>query len=275
MKKLFSLLMCLGLIGLAVAFSGCGGVDLYMYIYAGEYKRITSSTTFTDEIVDLEINWLAGDLTVVAGDVENVTLAEFGEKAEDKPGYYRLTMDGHLDIEYFKSGEVRDSKIVKNLVVTIPRSYEFIKVSIKAIHGNVCIDGINGNTLNLTHTNGNAMVKNCSFEIAEVKTTVGISNILNTVVQEDLILNPYEGKVDVASCNVKDYIVYTYKGNITLTVPDEAFSLTVNPASTGKCNHEDFELVDGVYGDSENILHTISFSSTHSSAVLNIVKSVV
>ncbi len=275
MKKLFSFLMCLGLMGLAFAFSGCGGVDLYMYIYAGEYKRITSSTSFEEEIKDLEINWLAGELKVIAGDVDKITLTETGEKVEDKPGYYRLTNDGHLDIEYFKSGEVRDPKIIKNLTITIPRSYNFMGIDINTTHGNVYLDGVVSNTIKLIHTNGNSLVKNSTFEMAKVITKVGFSNITNSVVQEDLILNPNEGKVEVTSCNVKDYIVYTYKGEITLTMPDESFALTIDPASTGRCNHEDFEIVDGVYGDRENILHTISFSSTHSSAVLNLVKLVV
>lgn len=277
MKKLLSVLICFGLFGLVMTLSACGGVDLYMYIFAGEYSKITQNLTL-DNVKELEINWLAGELKIVSGDVEKITLTESGDRAEDKPGYYRLREDGHLNIEYFKSGEVRDHKVIKNLTITVPQNFNFINIEVKSTYGDIILEGISSDEMKLTHSNGNGLVRNCQGGLVKIVTSTGSFEMLNSTVEGILTLNPNEGTMDITSCNVRDYKVYTYKGVVTLTIPDEAFLLDLR--DYGTCNHEDFDLVEStngklVYGEESEVLHNITFESTHRAAVLNLIKSVV
>ena len=120
MKKLFGVFLVFGMLCLTALATGCGGVDLYMYIFAGEYRKIEQNATF-DNVKELEVQWLSGELKIVSGDVEHITLKESGNEVSKKPAYYRQREDGHMTIMYFKSGEIRNVEIKKQLVITVPR----------------------------------------------------------------------------------------------------------------------------------------------------------
>lgn len=275
MRKFLGLIFCLGFFPIIFALTGCGGVDLYMYIHASKYAAI--QTGEYENIKEMQIDWISGSLTIKSGDVSNVVIAESGEMAVKKPAYFRQLEDGTIDIKYFKSGETRDTTVLKNLVITVPNDMSLKGIYINAPFADVTIDGVTCDDLKVTTNTNNADVKNSSFSTAKIVSGSGETKVRNCSVEYTLTVNPNTGKVEIYDCDVLDYSVYTYKGEITITLPDESFVLTT--ADNGVCNYEDAfgELVsdgdDGlIYGDPENIMHKVSFEATHRSGILNLLK---
>ncbi len=278
MKKLLTTVFVTTLCCLGVVFSGCGGFDLYLYMYVNAYEKI-NNTELTDSVVrELKVDWLVGQVNVISTDVESITLKETGENATKKPAYYKLGEDGILDIRYYKSGEIRDLSIIKNLTVEVPRGFNFVNVEVKAHNANVSFNGIRSVDMSIEHDNSDSTINSCVFETAEVSTGSGNCIINSTDVVSILTLKPETGTMSVTGGNIKDYRVSAYKGEVTLNMPDESFSLYLR--DYGTCDYSDFEgvVVEGdqyTYGDVLDIKHTVVFVSSHTAAQLNLKKSVV
>ena len=275
MRKFLALIFCLGFFPIIFTLTGCGGVDLYMYIHASKYSAVQNGGY--ENVKEIQIDWLSGSLTVRSGDVDNVVLAESGEMAVKKPAYYRQLEDGTIDIRYYKSGETRDLTVAKNLIITVPREGALKGLYINALNAEVTIDGIVCDDLKVNVSTNNADIKNSDFSTAKVVSGNGEVLVRNCSVDYTLTINPNVGNVTVTDCEVLDYSVYTYKGNITITMPDESFVLSM--AEYGECNYEEAfgELEEGeddtlIYGDPENILHKISFEATHRDGTLTLLK---
>lgn len=281
MKKLLNIIMCVSIICLSMLMTGCGGVDFYIYMYVNEYSVIGNNKAF--EIVkEIEIDWLNGNVNIVKGDVDKVTLSESGENSYQYPAYCRLREDGHLNVKYLKSGEIKDTSLKKDLTITVPLEYEFVDISISAYESNVTVDGVACTDIEVKHMSSAVNIKNSEFDVAKVVTGSGTANIINCVVSDRLIINPNTGNVEVASCNVKNYKIYAYKGITTLVLREETFTIDIR--DYGTCNSESFDLllnpITGLYEygmipEDEEPTYTITFESTHTDAVLNLQKSVV
>lgn len=277
MKRLFGLLICIGLCFGLFATAGCGGIDLYIYMYAGEYAPISAEEQL-ENVKDIDIDWLAGSVKITTADVEKVIITESGAESAKYPAYYRLQANGFLTIKFLKSGETRKDDIEKNLIITLPKTIDLQGVDVDAATADVTIDKVECDSLALSHLKGNSWVKNSTFSNAKIETNSGNTVVDNCTVVYKLTLNPYQGTVQVSSSDIMDYAIITYKGEITLVLNEDSFSLDLEEGS--KCEHEDFELTEGergllIYGDEDNILHKITFGATHREGLLNLVKSVV
>ena len=278
MKKLFGFVLCALLLPVVFTFTGCGGVDLYMYMYAGKYEAISSGDTF-DNVKDIDIDWITGNLTIKSGAVEKVTITENGDNAGSKPAYYRQFKNGLMDIKYFKSGETRDTSIMKDLVITIPEDTVLKGIEINAPMANVNIIGVECNDIKITTSSGDTVVTGSGFTTAKVVAGSGDITFTSCSVDYTLTLNPNTGNVLVENCDVLDYTVYTFSGIITIKLDDESFLLDWNTNLGGICNYEDAfgTLTDDgegglVYGDVAEILHKISFEATSDNGTLNLLK---
>jgi DUF4097 and DUF4098 domain-containing protein YvlB len=278
MKKLWVFAMAALLLPIVFAFSGCGGVDLYMYLYAGQYTQIVSGGSY-ENVKDLDIDWVAGNITIKSGNVDNVTITERGDNAAVRPAYFRHLENGFMDIRYYRSGETRDTSIMKDLEIVIPNNTTLKGILINApLVSNINIIGVNCDDVKITTNSSNVVVTSSNFSTAKVVSTTGDITFTSCIVDYTLTLNPNTGNVLVENCEVLDYSIYTFQGTITLKLDDESFLLDWTEGF-GTCNYEDFgELTaDGkggkIYGDiEEDILHKISFEATHTTGTLILLK---
>ncbi len=277
MKKLLGLALFVLLLPMVFTLSGCGGVDLYMYLYAGKYEQIVSGGSY-DNVKDLDIDWIAGNITIKSGNVEKVTISESGDNAGARPAFCRQLENGYMDIRYFKSGETRDTSIMKDLEIIIPADSELKGIEINApLVNNINITGIDCNDIKINTSSSNVVVTSSNFATAKIVSTTGDITFTSCSVDYTLTLNPNTGNVLVENCDVLDYSINTFQGQITLKLADESFLLDWTEGF-GTCNYEAFGELESdgkggkIYGDPLEILHKISFEATHTTGTLILLK---
>lgn len=168
---IWSLVFCIltgifvaGLLGVGVRMDfGFGGIPLislggFNYEDASTYQ--VGNATIRETVHDLSINWLAGDVTVLPADGDDITVTEEYSGDDDSLRLRWKVEDGELIIQYCKPvrfGARREVR--KNLTVAIPAAMleNMDDVEIDAVSCNVRYTG-NANQLNVDTVEGDITV---------------------------------------------------------------------------------------------------------------------
>ncbi len=130
----------------------------FTYEDAETYR--VGNATVTDTITDLSINWLAGDVTIVASDTDEIIITEDYRGGDDDLRLRWKIEEGELTVQFRKPvlfGTVDSMK--KDLTVAIPVTMleALDEVEIKTVAGNVSFTG-NADELTLDAVEGDLTV---------------------------------------------------------------------------------------------------------------------
>ncbi len=134
------------------------GLSLSGYKYDDTGFSVGNGAT-SERISEISIDWLAGDVTVLAAEGEEIVITEDYSGEDDLRLRWRIK-DGELTVKYCKPkrfGTVKAS--AKNLTVAIPAAMleAMGEVEIDAVDGNVVYTG-NADELDLNAVNGDLTV---------------------------------------------------------------------------------------------------------------------
>lgn len=173
MKKRMSIcLAALLALGSITLFSGCS--TKLRYENANQYTA--GGATLEQSVSDLDIEWLAGDVQVVFGDVENVTFSETSDDAlTESTTLHYWVQNGTLRIKYAKSekGFMMGSYPEKSLVVTLPSAVQLNEVEIETVSAEVEISGAQISDLDIGTVSGNVNATALSVQALNVETVSG------------------------------------------------------------------------------------------------------
>ena len=147
MKKIIALLI---LFALAGSLSGCGrglfGLDLgfgnsFVYDHAGKYTAGDGEIDGT--VKKLDIDWLSGSVSVVAGNCDSLLIREAAGGKIDKDMRVHWWLDGTiLRVKFCASGlKPRIYHGKKDLTVTVPETMSLSAISVDSASAEVSVLG--------------------------------------------------------------------------------------------------------------------------------------
>ena len=171
MKKIIALLI---LFALAGSLSGCGrglfGLDLgfgnsFVYDHAGKYTAGDGEIDGT--VKKLDIDWLSGSVSVVAGNCDSVLIQEVTGGKIDKDMRVHWWLDGTtLRVKFCASGlKPRIYHGKKELTVTVPETLSLSAISVDSASAEVSVLGASMDELSVDTASGAIRVDtDCGLE---------------------------------------------------------------------------------------------------------------
>ena len=194
---------------LSLTLLGSCGINKYRY---EDHERYTSGSDFTltEEVKEIEVNWINGDITIVQGETTSISVKE--ENYEDHPLYYFL--DGTtLNIKYVEYGTSNSeiNALEKDLTIMIPTTLPDIEidmingecnfalqtlcndVTVNLINGNINICSISADEIELDTVNGNINIESINATSLSIDKVNGNSNIKNITKAISIDINAVNG----------------------------------------------------------------------------------
>lgn len=255
-----TLILVLGISGISFGkgYSGCNGFGMgYSYPNSSKYK--VGNFTLEEEINQLEINWMAGSVTVEVTE-ENQVYAEETEVSDDDRKMRYLVENGKLIIQYqkakfFSFGNWSKSK---DLTVYIPRNMasNMNRIDIETVSADIDISGFESKEMDFETVSGQVDIKDLITKTldmegvsGDIKGTGIQANILNVEVVsgsthmegvfEKAELEAVSGDLKLGCDSfIQEVNAETVSGDITLYIPkDNGFSAELDSVS-GDLNTE-------------------------------------
>ncbi len=226
---IFSVCMIFNTVGFH-GFSFDGGITLlsgYTYSNADEYN--IGNMEYTEEIQDIDIEWIAGSVTLKIYDGSLIKV-EDSYSGENRDSMVRTRIeDGTLYVKYAASGvKIADDIPSKSLVICLPLKFSAVQldeIEINTVSADVFIRTsehvISCRSLEVKSTSGKLCsdgirAQDASFEcVSGDITTVGIF--------DELEVSSVSGHVQLSLVNDTSFVtVRSVSGDVELTVPSYA-----------------------------------------------------
>lgn len=199
-----------------------------------------------DKVKSLEINWIAGGITVQVYDGDTVRFSETSSKTlKEKEQLHYYNDGGTLKIQYRKAGTTLisfgGSSLNKKLTVEIPQylAEELEDLSVDTVSGDTRIDEISARDIQLDSTSGDFILSKCravncsadstsggleadDFEVEkelEVSTTSGSLRMTGSVGKLEFDTVSGDAHVESDICPEK-VVTDSVSGSVTLVIPE-------------------------------------------------------
>ena len=207
---------------------------------SGEHRHDDHVLSQSEPITHIEIDWVAGSVTIVPGDTDRIRLSESGEFGTDDAMVYRQN-GNKLTIEYQKQDVYIGiySTPSKDLTITVPRDWEGIRISLDTASAQLRMTGITVREVELESASGTAVFEDC--RIAELNMDTASGDLHYSGMLDVLECNAASSNVHAVLANTPDrLIVEAMSGNVDITLPESSgFRAQVETLSGGF--HSDFD----------------------------------
>ena len=154
MKKATAFIFVIVVVCLALTI---GNLKTYKYANGDEYKA--GGTHVSEVVKDLEINWVAGKVSIVTYNGDDIVLSEESNRQISEKNRMRWQLDGNtLRVQYAKSGLFRINNINKELTVKLPKSLSLDDVNITVVSASVDAEILDADKLKIVTVSGEAAV---------------------------------------------------------------------------------------------------------------------
>ena len=186
-----------------------------------------------DQVRELEIEWVAGNITILAGYTNTIQISETlrSGNAEEMVCYLK---EGELSIEFCRDDDriLNLSSPTKDLTITVPMDWVCEVLEVDAASADLAVTGMNIGKLEFDSASGICDLKQCTLERMDVDTASGDIRFEGSLQYLD---------VDAASANVTAVLSNTpsrlsldsMSGDLDITLPEDAgFTLSMEGLST-------------------------------------------
>ena len=231
MKKIAVLIMVVMAVLSLAACNLFGGSDVGVYEYKTDnYIESTGDYSPTSDVSVVQINWVAGNVRVVEGNVSKVNVRETAVGESAKVHYYYRVSNGTLSIAFAKNGTTV-SKISKDLTVTVPKGKE-IDLEVESVSATVHAELSTMGKMRVETVSGRAECKVTELNKAEFETVSGSVNMIADHVSTTSV-ETVSGNVSLSYKQMFQSLdVESVSGGATITMPhDASFTLDVSTES--------------------------------------------
>ncbi len=198
------------------------------------------------EITEIEIEWVAGDILIQAADTDRITVKE-DHSGDPKYNMVLKKKGSELDIQFCEEGVASyfgintRSDVEKDLTITVPKDWICESLDIECALAKVEVNDLTIREVDFDGASGSCEFENCTVEEIDIDTASGDVRFI--------------GSLNMLDCDAASASVYavlsntpsrldmdTMSGNLDITLPEGAgFALTMDSAAR---NFEsDFETV--------------------------------
>lgn len=222
-------------------------VEHFTYDDAERYKA--GPANLTENVTELEIDWLLGNVNIAYGDVDTVTFSETSEEkvTADMTMYYWLE-NSTLHIKYAKSGIklTNETQPSKDLTVLLPAALSLKELDLELVDANAALTGINADEVEIESVAGKI---NASFGSVREFSVTSISGDVDM----RFATAPIEGEYE----NVH--------GNLTMYLPENS-GFTIEAEKLASAFECEFDTVKSgnryVYGNGANEYEFVTVAGT-------------
>lgn len=222
-----------------------GYSDRHVHRLAAGESSLSPMSFSPEEIQNLAISWVSGDITIVPADVKEITVQE-GSSSHPMTTWFEGST---LVIEFTeKLGSLFNFDIgSKDLTITVPKNWELDSLSIDAASSSLLVQDLKIESVNVETASGECRFENCQVDSMDVSSASG--SIYFTGTLEDLECSCASADLDIQVQNVpKEISVSSMSGDLNLTLPENA-GFTAELSGLSNSFHSDFPAVfeDGTY----------------------------
>ena len=199
-----------------------------------------------DQVQELEIEWVAGSITIEEADTDQILVYE-AKPSDNKYQMVYKHRNGKLSIDFSENKKnlisIHDSDdLTKDLTIRVPKDWTCRSVEIEAAAATVEVTGLTAEEVEFEGASGTCVFHDCTVDNVSVETLSGDIQYTGTLHTLDC---------DAASANVfailnntpKRLKMDTMSGKVDVTLPeDTGFTLTMDGLSTDFTS--DFETLE-------------------------------
>ena len=144
-----------------------------------------------DTIREIEINWVAGDIVIMATDVTEITISESDTAAEQYPMVFQINGE-ELEIKYCEDrlmsgvGISFAADVSKDLYIEVPKNWNGNSIEIDAASTNIEMHNITLRELDIDGASGTCDFQNCTIGELDVDAASGDIYYLGNLDRLDL-----------------------------------------------------------------------------------------
>ena len=208
-----------------------------------------TASVAADEVQKISIDWVAGSITLVPGDTEEIVFQETYNP--DRPMIWEVG-GGELEIQYadyaLNALDRLDAKnFKKDLTITVPRDWTSRKLEINAASSNVEVRDLQVEDVEINCVSGRSRLENCVSREVSLMTVSGDVRFTGS-------LEKLECSAVSADCTLRldktprDIELYSVSGGLDLELPEDS-GFQVEMTGARKKLDTDFEVTgsDGRY----------------------------
>lgn len=205
-------------------------------IPAGEGTVTSNFTTSADQVKDIQIEWVAGNITIVPEDTDEITVVETGSYSE-KEKMVVQQIGSKLSIQYceepirinFSFGVSVNTS--KDLTITVPKDWVCNELEVDSASADLELSGITINELDVNTASGKITVDQSAVGDMSLETVSGDIEFTGTI--DTLNCHSVSANCEITVTNVPTSIeMEGVSGNLELTLPSECgFTASVETVS--------------------------------------------
>lgn len=194
--------------------------------YSGYTVCNEKTVVINEDIVGIDIEWTAGNVTVKRGEEDTVTFGESPTASldEDELMLYKIE-DNVLKIRFCKKTEsftigINTNTLAKTLNLTVPEKiYE--SIDIETVSAGVEMTGISASVLDIESVSGIVSLDNCTASHADIETVSGNCTArLSTF--DTLDASTVSAQMNISADISESGDFESVSGNITLSIPSDS-----------------------------------------------------
>ena len=215
MKKITALILALVCV---LALSACSGISLPGISYYGEYadasKYSTGDFTYNaNEIKEIEINWISGNIEIIQSDAATLSVRESGGTLETEEQMHYYLRAGKLIIHYCGSGYKKNiDASAKNLKIEIP---ENISIDVDNVSAGVKIGDIKAKDIDISSVSGSVTFADVTADDIDIEMVSG-ELTMSSVSADNFSADGVSGNIKVSSISASEIDVQIVSGKTEL-----------------------------------------------------------
>ena len=185
------------------------------------------------KVKDLDILWVAGNITVQPGDVEDIVFSESGVRDERYAMVWKQT-GSKLTIQFCKNSvsEINlDDTLTKDLTITVPRDWTCNGLDVDAAAANVDVNDLIIREVDIDGASGECDFRNCDVGTIDLDTASGDVKFYGSL--QELDCDAASASFYAELTNVPTRIdMDSMSGDLDITLPaDSGFSVSMDAMS--------------------------------------------
>lgn len=187
---------------------------------SGEFLEGQSTTADANSVTHLEIEWIAGSVTIQTGDTDQILLSESGRFDTDEAMVFhqngsKLTIEYQEQDVYFGIYSAPE----KDLTITVPQNWEGIGISLDTASASMRMQNISIREVELDSASGGAVFENCTIEELDIDTASGDVQFTGTLTM--LEYDAASADLNAVFLNTPQSLnMDTASGDMDITLPD-------------------------------------------------------
>ena len=245
-KGLKRTLVAASLIVCMIMMSGCivhigGGLSTIKYDNADSYSIGSGSTS--DNIRNLEIDWISGNVEISYGKEDEIILEETSEdEITDELTMRWLVEDGTLHIKFCKAGKINVNNCDKTLKVTLPKNIKLEEAEFETVSADITALELHVKDVNFETVSGSVEARLYGARSIDADSVSGDVDIIAPDGPKDADIETTSGSVRMnLKKSIDDCEIGTVSGKVTLLLPKKG-NFTISYDTTSGDFDSDIEM---------------------------------